>query len=329
MLMKRPFLTAAFAIAAFATCMWAAGPTGVVTTVDGVKREGEVIESQTQVIIRTHGVETVLTRDEVLSIDYTAYADRFETALRAIPIDDTEARVTLAREAFDRREYVLALKATAAALDFDPLHRPARQLESLINSQIQLEGRSAPATKPGESDSTGDAPPPRAATRPTRRIRGLDETQVNRVRQAELTEDDNVRIQFRDNVRKRFVDSQPDGNFRAFSSRTDVDQALTILNKGAAEMADDLIIRTDPLGIQTFGRRIQSAIVQGCATSSCHGGNGAGEFRLLTGIPDSSTMITNFYLVNQYTKQLEPDESRGAFAPDAVKLGDRGDAKNS
>jgi hypothetical protein len=332
MLMKRSLLIAALTLLTAATCLWALGPTGVVTTVDGVKHEGEVTESEAQVIVRTHGVATVLAREHVLSIDYTTYADRFESALKALPEDDTAGRVALAREAFDRREYDLALKATSSAIDFDPMNRAARQLESLINSQIQLEGRAGAATEPADGDSAGDVPKPlpRPATRPSRRLRGLDETQVNRVRQAELTEDDDkVRIQFRDNVRKRFVDSQPDGNFRAFSNRSDVDQALTILAKGTIEMADDLIIRNDPKGIQTFGRRIQSAIVQGCATSGCHGGNGAGDFRLLTGTPDSATMITNFYLINDYAKQLEPDENRGAFSPNAVNMVDRGDGKNS
>lgn len=323
--MKRPPLIAAFTLlTAAASFLLAAGPQGVVTTVAGVTYEGEVTESDQQVTVRVHGVETVVPREEVAKIDYTSYADRFEAALKALATEDTAGKLELAREAFNRHEYVLAQKATASALDFDPLDRDARQLDTLINTQIQLEGRE-PTTSPGGSTARF----PTTRTGPQRRVRGLNEEQANRVRQVELAAGDSVRIQFRDNVRKRFVDSKPDGNYRAFSTRTDVDQALSIIAEGTPDMVEDVIIRGEPRGIQSFGRRIQSAVIQGCATSSCHGGPDAGGFRLLAGAPDASTTITNFYLLTQYTKEIDNADAKGIFTPNSVSMINRGSAKNS
>jgi hypothetical protein len=325
--MRRGLLIAGLAVIATASCLLAGRP-GLVRTSGGESYEGEVTERPEEVVIRAHGVDTVVTRDRVASIEYASYEDRFRTALAALAADDIAGRIQLAREAFDRRDYTLALEATRSALDVQPMSREARQLESLISTQVQLEARrmaDAATVTTNPADDVAENPSPSSP----RRHRGLNDEQANRVRQLELSADDTVRVQFRESVRKRYVDSQPGMSYRAFAARSDVAQALEILNRGTPEMQDDVIIRGEPLAVQMFGRRIQTALVQGCATSNCHGGGHAGSFRLLTGTPDASTMITNFYLVTQYTQKIEGGDAGNMFSPTNLPLVDRGNATNS
>lgn len=322
--MRKRLLLVSLGILATASVLFA-GRTGVVRTGEGEVYEGEITENADEIIVRTHGVDTAITRDRVASIDYTSYADRFKDALARLADDDVAGRVALSRDAFNRHEYESAQVAINSALEIDPLNRDAREFESIINSQIQLEAR-AGTTRPAEAIE--EASDVSATTRPMRRYKGLNDDQANRIRQLELRADDTVRVQFRDNVRKRFVDSQPGMAYHAFAARADVDQAMTIIAKGKPDMVDDVIIRNDPHSVQAFGRRIQTALVQGCASSNCHGGPHAGQFRLLTGAPDASTMITNFYLVTQYAQKLE-QEKDNIFSPPSLPLVDRGNATKS
>lgn len=265
---------------------------GVVVTTQGQRLEGEVTETRESVTVVRRGVTSVFPREDVTSIDYSPYSERFEAALAALKADDLDGRLELAREAFERREYALAQRAVDQAIDLNPLSRPAMDLSRAIANQITLEGmkkRTAAATAP----TTRPEAPDRV------RYRGLSADQINLVRQFELRKGDQVRIQFRNNARKAFVDSQPGLSFRDFNTLTDVDQALQILQKGSPDIQRDILVMNDPESIRTFGRRLSTAIVQGCATSACHGGTGE-TFRLLSGTPDPSTLVTNFYLVTTY-----------------------------
>lgn len=304
-----------------------AGRVGVVRTSTGEVFEGDITERSDEVVVRAHGVDTVVTRDRITDIDYTSYTDRFNERLAALAKDDVDGRIALAREAFERHADPDALKAVASAIDIDPLNRDARQLETAISAQIQLEARTGAAASRPSTSTAGDDET-RSKSNTFRRQKGLDDEQANRIRQLELSASDTVRVQFRNNVRKRFVDSQPGMSYRAFSARGDVDQAQAILARGTQEMRDDVIIRGDPNSIQSFGKHVQTALVQGCASSNCHGGTHAGDFRLMAGAPDPSTMITNFYLVTQYAEKVDSDD-RGMFAPPSLPMVDRGNPRDS
>jgi hypothetical protein len=301
--MKRRIVAAGLLLLSAATVLFAA-QTAVVVTVDGQRLEGEVTETAQTVSIVRGGITSVFARDEVASIDYDSYAVRFENALAALKPDDVEGRLALAREAFERREYGLAQRAVEEAIDINPLNRAAMELSRSISNQITLEGmaRKSAAT-------TASTTRPDRSTVDKRRYRGLSPDQINIVRQFELRKGDQVRIQFKNNARKAFVDSQPGLTFREFSRLTDVDQALQILKLGPVDVQRDVVILSDPQSIRTFSRRLNTAVIQGCATSACHGGTGAGDFRLLSGTPDMSTLVTNFYLLTTYRKTQEADGS--------------------
>lgn len=301
---------------------------GTLVTVDGQRLDGDITETRENVTIVRHGVKTVLPRDHVAQIDYASYATRFDAALAALKEDDVAGRITLAREAFDKREYALAQRAVDQALEINPLNREAHEMNRVIGNQLMLEAaKKKPSTRPTTRATTTAADTDPSST-PKRKLRGLSPEQINVVRQMELKSGDQVRVQFRNNARKAFVDSQPGLSFREFNTLTDTGQALAILDKGSDEVKRDVVILSDPSTIQTFGRRLHTAVVQGCATSQCHGGNAAGNFKLLTGTPDASTLVTNFYLLMTY-ERADANVGVSPFARSVVGMIDRTNADNS
>lgn len=320
--MNRRFIAAGLFLASTATFLLAGRP-GSIVTVTGERLSGEVTETRETVTVVRHGVTSVLPRDEVAEIDYATYVERFERALKALSEDDDDGRLLLAREAFDQREYALAQRAVDQAIDINPLNRDALELSRAIANQMALEAttRRAVPTRPPTSR-------PSAEPEEKRNQRGLNADQINLVRQKELRAGDQVRIQFRNNARKAYVDTRPNLTFRDFSTLTDTAQALQILEHGSEDLRRDVIILTDPSSILSFNRRLHTPILQGCATSQCHGGNAAGNFKLLTGTLDSSTVVTNFYLLMNYRKQ-NTDNEDSIFAPKEHQMVDRGRARDS
>ena len=280
---------------------------GLVTTNDKQQFEGDVSEFEDQVTVVRKGLTTTLPRANVASIDYASFAERFARSLDKLAPDDVAGRVALGRQAFDHGDYDLAERALSAALDIDPLDRDARKLYATVSRQMNLRPRgAAPPTPAATRPTTTPAARGPASRRPGLRVFGLSDEQVNLVRQAELRRGDRVRIRFAENVRKRFVDAQPGMSFQQFATLDDADQALAIFTKGTPDQIDDVHLLSDPSSIQTYASRLNGPIVKGCATSFCHGGEDAGRFRLLGGVADPSTAITNFYLLATFAKVEAP-----------------------
>lgn len=298
---------------------------GTVITADGQRIDGLITETRDAVTIVRKGGSTVLPRDTVVNIDYSTYAEQFARIHAALASDDVDGRMKLARDAFDRREYALADKVVQEAIDINPLNREAMEFSRTIGNQLTLEagqrrGTTAPAS-PAAAPTTTPAP-----SGP--RLRGLSREQINVVRQMELQADDEVRIQFQNNARKAFVDSQPGMTFKEFNTQTDVKQAIQILTKGSPDLRRDIYILNDPRTIRSFAGRLHTAVVQGCATSQCHGGNAAGDFKLFSGTPDASMLVTNFYILTTY-KRKDTSLSGSVFAPDVHPMIERGKSQDS
>lgn len=320
--MNRRIIAAGIIVLSAATFLLA-GRQGSVVTSDGQRIEGEITETRETVTVIRNGVTSVLPKDQVAEIDYSTFAERFERTLDGLAKDDVDGRLKLAREAFDQREYELAQRAVDAAMEINPVSRPARDMSRAIANQLTLEATQrnpppTPATRPDSSDE-----PP--ATR--RRTRGLSADQINIVRQKELQAGDNVRIQFRNNVKKVYVDSQPGLTFREFNTLNDVAQGLQMIEHGSDDVRRDVVILNDPRSIRVFGQRIHTSILQGCATSQCHGGEGAGAFQLMTVRADPTMLITNFYLLNQFHRLS--DSSDAIFAPRQESMVERSKARES
>ena len=77
-------------------------------------------------------------------------------------------------------------------------------------------------------------------------------------------------------------------------------------------MRADVRVAGDPNAVLEYLRTVEPFVLNGCATSGCHGGTGAGAFVLYRVPAGEATSYTNFYALNAYTVAV-PDPAGGAF----------------
>lgn len=285
------------------------GKPGLVRTKAGVVYDGTVDEKTDTVVVNVRGIDTSLARDEVDSITYGTFEERWTAGYDALTKTDTAGRISAGRRAFDMQRYDLAERALRDAQAIEPNNAEAADLLKTTMNQRRLESVKATSQTPTNA-STPIATP---ATKPAVGWSLLSADQVNRVKQLELRDTEvKTRVAFSNGVQKHFYDSNPRlanefPSFQAFRSAPSVVQASRIIRDGAAELAKDVKIVNDPEIIADFRNNAQSLILQGCATSQCHGGSGAAavKFALVSPAAEPAATYTNFYVL-QSTKMKRP-----------------------
>ncbi len=308
---------------------------GAVILDDGRTIEGEITEREADVVVKARGVTTTLPRERIVRIDYGTFAERFEQMIASLATDDFSGHIALSRLAYDRREYELALRAVNAALLIDAANLEARDLEKAIQRQITLEAnRPAPAPSQPNPPATDPANPdaitetaPATPNRPARTELLTDE-HINRIRFLELKKSDRVRINFQGNVRQDYVKTQTRLTYRDFAQKPEVEQALDIFNSGDDKLISRVRIMSDPPALETYLRRVGPAIVQGCATSKCHGDPKA-AFRLVSPVNSREAHYTNFFILSQYAAQAKAQPSDNIFAAQSIGMIERGAGSRS
>lgn len=293
---------AAVAFLAATGLLLAAGRPGVVKTKDGTSYDGTIEERDTDVIVTVHGIDTVVKRDDISGITYGDFAERWNADYAKLGTKDVDGRITAARKAFDQRQYDLAEKALRDALAIEPNNPQATDLLRATISQQRMSRGTASGT---ESPPAPVTPSGTGAVQTAAPYVTLTPEQINRVKQLELTDKDTqVRVNFGNNVRKKFYDASPtlSQKYRAyndFARETPLVQALTILQDGTPDLTKDVKITNDPETVVAFRRDANSLILQGCATSACHGGNNASsaKFALIMPGTDPASVYTNFYVL--------------------------------
>jgi hypothetical protein len=132
---------------------------------------------------------------------------------------------------------------------------------------------------------------------------------VYAIRRAELLPDEQVRVEFSNNVRKRYLDSGGDG--AAFYGESETQQAMDIVQSGDANLAKDVHIVSDPRVMGQFRVSVQRRILAGCAAAGCHGGAGAGGFVLYPDAREILPAYTNFYILQQTGRKLAGGDTIG------------------
>jgi len=304
---------------------------GLVAMADGRTFEGQITEKGDEIIVRVKGIETTLSRADILAIEYGTFGERFEKALSTLKNDDVTGRVKLARDALSRNELDLANKAVGEALDIDPLDRPAREVFDLITQRAKARenarDNSGASPTPTPAPETDASPTPAPPTR-ERGDQLITPEKINEIRQKELRPDDTrVRVRFANNVRKRYVDGVPNYSYGDFISQSDTQQALEIIARGKKDMVPDVLISTDPPALLEYGRKVQGGILQGCATSQCHGGANNGGFVLISPSRSVEDNYINFHtlvLAEQSVGNEAGADAGGLFSgPSKRKLIDR------
>ncbi|WP_428939756.1 tetratricopeptide repeat protein [Fontivita pretiosa] len=305
---------------------------GVVRTRDGQTYQGDVTVGNEVVRIRLHGVETILQKADVESIELKSdYEADFRQRLSKLDEKDVAGRIALAREAFDRRRYDLAREALENALSVDPNSREATDMLRLVQRQIELE-RDRAATAGEATVAAGAAPstpssrlPPTPVHSGDRRL--LTPADVEVIRRKELKPGDSgVRISIDPAVRKRFAESQ-NMTLAEFNAKPPVQQALEIFEKGDPDMQQRVRIASDPPAILEFRRQIQPMVLQNCATAACHGGSAGGSLILYSPADNDLVTYTNFYILMTWEKPIA--DTGGVFGNSAKRLIERGRGEQS
>jgi hypothetical protein len=296
---------------------------GVVVTKSGVKYEGEITERGDLVIVRdSRNIQTTIKREDIESITYRESVEQsIRDRLEKLGATDVPGRIALAREAFNVRQYTLARDVLESALEIEPRNEDVLQLLDLVSSQMRMEE--------GRQDN-GTRSPGAAATvqRPAHHQTLLSADDINVIRQKELRRGDTqVRINIPAPVKRRFAEVQniPWSEFNAMSV---VDQALMILDKGDDESRREVRITSDPASLAEFRRSVHPLILNGCASSGCHGGMNAGGLVLISPATSEAATYTNFYILSQYAQSVGAGDG-GPFGGGARRMIQRGSGARS
>jgi hypothetical protein len=321
------------------------GKAKIVTPKNGKPFEGEVTESGDKVIITLKtGQKVTIYRDNIESIvDAPSVEEQFKQRMAKLSKKDSAGHVELARWAIDRREYSLALDALDAALAIDPSNEDAIQLARTVEKQRRLApaaaasgaggkqgarpagGAATPAGRgprdpaaPAEAEDpapAADARAPRDAEpevdRRPKKTRLVTNDEINRIRQLELSDNENVTIRLQNDVKQRYLSSS-DWDPKEFHKLTPAEQGMEILKNG---LHQDVVIATDPASMAQFKSLVQRNVLTGCATASCHGrtatgagGEKGGRFVLHHPAEKASEMYTNFLLMQDYRTTIDGKE---------------------
>ena len=307
---------------------------GVVKTTDGQVYEGDVTEEGTTVTVKSRKVPIVIQRANIESIEYLGTLDeQFNQRIARLDAKDVNGRVTVARWAFDQGRYDLARQALETALTLEPNNRDANAMMDSVRLQIRLERAKQAATRKAElatSPTTGPAvastqAPATTVTIDPRNLLSADD--INAVRQVELkTSDTHVRINFSKDVKKRFT-QQENMRLQDFNALPQFEQLAQILKHGTPEMKRDVRILSDPSSILEYRRNVQTLLLQGCATTGCHGAAGAGGLMLYSPAESEAITYTNFYIIQTWSRPAA--RQQGPFGAGERRLIDRLEPRNS
>lgn len=233
--------------------------------------------------------------------------EEYAARVRKLQPSDVAGHLTLAKWCRENDKWRHVARECRHILKQQPNHRQARLLLEL--AQVQL----------GKPDGQPVARPPRASGPRTARDCGdaprpLTDDEIQVIRRAELRLDrrERVTVKIDRAALKDFVEwsagrsDLPDDG-KTFYRRNRVEQAQLMLRSDRERFADAITIRTDPGRMRDFQREVMPILLAGCATSDCHGGGGAGCFRLSGGRSLGANLVYSNYLVMH---ELEVGERR-------------------
>jgi len=298
----RKSLFAAATVLAMAGLVWAAGRPGVVHTKDGGTFDGVVDEKEETVVVNVHGIDTTIARDNVASISYGDFESRWNDAYSKLGKTDEAGRLTAAHKAFDERRYDLAEKALRDTLEINPNNAEAAEMLKLTINQRRMERNAGSNAERPAATPTSPANPP---VKPAGQWNTLSPAEINHIKQLEVRSDDpKVRFGFDNNVRKKYYDNNPQlaTQYRTYNEfmRENQNTQASMIIKDGGDLAKDVRVVNDPDVIVTFRKNVLPLVLQGCATSLCHGGNdqaAVSKFALISPAPDAAAVYTDFYVL--------------------------------
>jgi len=276
----------------------ALGASQTLTLKDGRKVTGDVTKTDAGYRVKTDNGDVEFKANEVESLADSADLDKeYQDRLGKIDDKDANAHFELARWAERNGRLDIAKKELKRSLEISPDNEQAQLL--LRKVEAGLTSTNKPEVPTATKATIGG---------PTDAKDLVSDDDINRIRLAELRDDDNASIEFKNKAFDRFIESQRGTeNFheKEFRKMSRAKQVRYILDTpGSGGVRDDIVIKSDPKFMMKF-RSIWPGIEQNCGSAACHGGpKGKGEFKLFTrgSAKNDRVDYTNFLILNLWEK---------------------------
>jgi len=290
--------------------------------IDGTRATGVLAErTPEKIVLVNNGIRRSYATDSVAHIDtLPPVIDRYRQMRTAIGDNDLDQRLLLAQWLRSHRKYQLALDEVSGVLGHDPRNAEALRLRTWLEQQLRLRSRSVERVAPG-------GPAPLAA--PARPRADLDfptltPEQINLIRVFEVDLADPPRMMIdRDAITALINRYASDALIPATREgrealyRKPPSQILDLMFRvRARDFYGSVQVMSDPRSMKMFRERVHGTwLLNSCATSRCHGGEGAGRLFLTTRQPNSdATVYTNFLILDRF--RLADPRAQGGAAPD-------------
>ncbi len=298
---------------------------GMVTLKDGQKIEGDIrSDTPAEVVVSIRGIETTVARDRIQSLAYLdSPAEEFQKKLDALKPDDAAGRIALARWAFDNRLYTQSRDLLDQVLEkVDPNNAEAAELRKIVVRQIELERRTE--NQPPRPDTREQTDAPGAPGRPP--VPSADNlltaTQIMQIKiqEANALGEPGLRLKVPDDIRRNITKSRADISGKQFEIMPALAKLDLVTQAGTPEDLERVELVGDPAALADFSRRIQPIVLAGCATAGCHNTPEAGNFMLFERATNEQTTYTNFYILQQYAKQVPNPGGGGTFSAPTLTI---------
>jgi hypothetical protein len=201
-----------------------------------------------------------------------------------------------ARELYQQEKYAEAKIENDRALRLDPKFKDAQTLRGMIQEKL--------------NEGTGTTAEP-AGTGGAEKVRLLKPTDINLIRVTEWSTDDKVTGRIDRKVLEDFWNEvvrkkdDPGATSKAAHDAFLINfpaQVKRIKDSGETKYMEKVQFNGDPAPLATFRTKIHSYVMQNCATAACHGGEKAGNFRLIhaANAANDQVLYTNFYILSKY-----------------------------
>ncbi len=235
----------------------------------------------------------------------TAPADAAPAATAPSATAKTQAQAHLdkAKALYEKQKYADAQAENDQALRLDPANSNAILLRRVLAAKIA---------------AAGENPAPAGASAPNSpKIPVLDNQQMSTIRLMEIAPNDRAlrgKIDrstledfWQDVISKEpNANTSPENHTAWLNAGNFAQQVRLIKASGDPKFTSKVTLTSDPQSINgaTFSfTSVQTYMLQNCATSECHGGDKAGDFRLIptgSGASGPQQLYTNFYIMSMY-----------------------------
>ncbi len=289
----------------------APGPVVVVLRT-GERLRGEFVEKRGgSLVVRIAGIETGIPIDQIdRVVAQSELVERYRALRAGIADNDAERLLFLAEWLRMNGMLDEARQETRTALDADPTNGEGIRLRQLIEEQIRLREK----TRVGADNGAGggeDRPANGPATRPLPgQFPLLTEEQANLLKVYEINLDAPARILISRDAMDQLLDryagrldvpATREGR-AAFLRRTPAEILDTMFRLRARELYGEVQVQGLPASLERCRDDVHAAwLVNGCATTRCHGGDEAGRLMLYNRRPTAEqSALTNFLILDRF-----------------------------